>query len=177
MNCKPMYPRALYAAFVAAMLALPASSIAATVSGSLQDANGAPLPNTQIHFEDRVDHDLFLLETGADGGFATDLPPGVYDLRGDRGTVIARGIAVENADVALGSVREPGLFAGLRIFDRQGVTRGMITTPAPGTANIPDIEQSAQEEGSQPPPPSPAPPAQTSSTALPSQTSSAAPGK
>jgi hypothetical protein len=91
---------------------------------------------------------LSVRETGPDGAFSTDLPPGVYDLRGERGRVIHSRIVVEGDSLALGSVHQR---ACMSPFHHQGVVRGIVTTPAPSTANIPLVEQSGeQSEGGAP---------------------------
>ena len=51
-----------------------------------------PLSDHQLHFENRISGDMYLTRTGDDGSFASDLPPGIYDLRAERGLVVRPGI-------------------------------------------------------------------------------------
>jgi hypothetical protein len=112
---------------------------AATVSGALVGPDGRPLADREIHFEGSFTNDLFLVETGGDGAFAVDLPPGTYRLRADRGAVIDSGIEVDEADLALGKV--VGSASSTPQFcNREGVVGGIMTTPAPATSNIPAVE-------------------------------------
>jgi len=111
-------------------------AFAANVSGVLITVGGKAAPGCQIHFEDRVTHDLFLIMTDRDGKFSVDLPPGSYDLRSDRGAIMGPLIVVDEADIALGSIVQPSGWRGL-IFRREGVLKGVVTTSAPSTANIP----------------------------------------
>ena len=125
----------------------PAS--AANVSGVLITVDGRAARGRQIHFEDRVTHDLFLIMTDIDGKFSVDLPPGSYDLRSDRGAIMGPMIAVDEADIALGNVVQPSGWRGL-IFQREGVLKGVVTTPAPSTANIPPFEPAVAGEAGAP---------------------------
>ncbi len=111
-------------------------AFAANVSGILTTVDGKAASSRQIHFEDLVTHDLFLIMTDRDGKFSVDLPPGSYDLRSDRGAILGPPIAVDEADLALGNIVQPIGWRGL-IFRREGVLKGVVTTPAPSTANIP----------------------------------------
>jgi hypothetical protein len=127
---------------------------AATVSGTLVGSDGRPLNDQEIHFESRFTHDMFLVETGGDGAFAVDLPPGAYRLRADRGAVIDSAIEVGEADLALGKVvgstsRAP------QFCNREGVVGGIMTTPAPATSNIPAVERTGSEAGNAPAAPAP----------------------
>ena len=124
---------------IAGAIAIAAASgaFAANVSGILTGADGRPAGGSQIHFEQRLTHDLFLLRTDSDGKFSIDLPPGAYDLRGDRGAMISAGIVVDDGDLALGKLVACG---GWSIFHREGVPEGLVTTPAPSTANLPPIQ-------------------------------------
>ncbi len=126
---------------------------AALVSGTL---TGAASGGRQIHFENRVTHDLFLLSTDPDGKFSVDLPPGSYDLRGDRGAIIGSPIVVDESDLALGKIAGSDGW-GASIFHREGVLEGLVATPAPSTANLPSIEAEATEPGTPMAPPAPAP--------------------
>jgi len=136
----------LAAVGIAGAIATASGAFAANVSGILIGADGRPASGSQIHFEQRVTHDLFLLRTGPDGKFSTDLPPGAYDLRGDRGALIGAGIIVHDDDLALGKLVAPG---GWSIFNREGVLEGLATTPAPSTANLPPVPFVTGEGGAE----------------------------
>ncbi len=114
-------------------------AFAANVSGVLITVDGKAARSRQIHFEDRVTHDLFLIMTDRDGKFSLDLPPGSYDLRSDRGAIMGPMIVVDEAGIALGNIVQPSGWRGL-IFQREGVLKGVVTTPAPSTANIAPFE-------------------------------------
>ncbi len=126
----------LAAASVAGAIATASGAFAASVSGILTGADGRPIGGSQIHFEQSITHDLFLLRTDSDGKFSIDLPPGAYDLRGDRGAMIDAGIIVHDDDLGLGKLVARG---GWSIFHREGVSEGLVTTPAPSTANLPPV--------------------------------------
>ena len=111
------------------------SAFAANVSGNLVTVDGKAARNRQIHFENRVTHDLFLIMTLNDGKFSIDLPPGSYDLRSERGAIMGSLIDVDEADLALGNIVLPIGWRG-SIFQREGVLKGIVTSPAPSTANI-----------------------------------------
>ena len=111
-------------------------SFAANVSGVLVTVDGKAARSRQVHFENRVTHDLFLIMSDRAGQFSIDLPPGSYDLRSDRGAIMGPLIAVDQADIALGNVVQRSGWRGL-IFEREGVLKGIVASPAPSTANIP----------------------------------------
>ena len=73
------------------------SAQAAQVSGILTTPDGHPVSDRQIHFENRVTGVLYLVRTDPDGKFSAHLPPGVYDLRQERGPIIRAGIGVDGA--------------------------------------------------------------------------------
>jgi hypothetical protein len=156
----------LFALISAAIFTLPLLSFGATVSGVLIGSDGKPQADRQVHFEDRVTHDIFLAQTGTDGSFSLDLPPGVYQLRSEYGAAILPRIEVQDADIALGRVKESSAFDPFRLFSRQGVVRGILTTPAPSTANIPATEEMAGR------PSTPAPSAASTPSAASSMSSS-----
>ncbi len=109
----------------------------ALVSGILTTTQGSPAPDRQIHFENRVSGVLYLARTNADGGFSTHLPPGVYDLREEGGTIIRRGIAVSDADADLGKVSEPAAGFWFDPFQFEELGERIVNSPAPATANLP----------------------------------------
>jgi len=125
---------------IAALCSAPSHTRAAQVGGILAGPDGKPQAGCQIHFEGRVTHEVFLTQTGADGGFSLSLPPGVYDLRAERGAPIASGIVVEETDVNVGKLTQPRRFFLMRLFHREGIEKGIVKSPAPSTANIPEVE-------------------------------------
>jgi hypothetical protein len=125
------------------------SAFAANVSGNLVTVDGKAARNRQIHFENRVTHDLFLIMTVRDGQFSIDLPPGSYDLRSDRGAIMGPLIDVDEADVALGDIVQRAGWRG-QIFQREGVLKGILATPAPSTANIPPFPPVMADEAAGP---------------------------
>ncbi len=122
----------------------PTQPIAATipspstpVSGVLTDPHGQPLANMEIHFQGRVDPDIFTVRTGAGGAFATVLPPGIYDLRDEHGAIIAADVAVGRGATSIGRVEAPAPLAPTRLFDRQAVSPVIVKTRAPAGAYVP----------------------------------------
>jgi len=109
---------------------------AANVSGTMLYRNGKPAERRQLHYENRITNDIFVAPTTPDGSFTADLPPGIYDLRAERGVVLASRIRVGNDDVNLGHVIEPPLLDVRRPFEREGVAESIVDSPAPATANI-----------------------------------------
>ncbi len=122
---------------MALVLSIPAGAGAATVSGTLVTSDGSPVANRQLHFENRVTGDLYLVRTAADGGFSADLPPGVYDLRQQEGEIIRAGVGVVESPDTLGKVSEPGFGSfWSHLFDHEELAPGIIRSPAPSTANL-----------------------------------------
>jgi hypothetical protein len=117
-----------------AVSALTAS--AANVSGMMSYRNGAPADKRQLHYENRVTGDMYVAPTNPDGTFTANIPPGLYDLRAERGVILARKIRVESADVNIGHVVEPVPLDVHRPFQREGVAEAIIVSPAPSTANL-----------------------------------------
>jgi hypothetical protein len=109
---------------------------AANVSGLMSYRDGKAADRRQLHYENRVTNDIFVAPTKPDGSFAADLPPGVYDLRAERGLVLASKIRVDSADVNLGHVVEPAPLDVRRPFEREGVAEALVESPAPATANV-----------------------------------------
>jgi hypothetical protein len=79
---------------------------------------------------------MFVAPTKPDGSFTANLPPGLYDLRAERGVVLASKIRVDSADVNIGHVVEPAPLDVRRVFERQGVAETLVESPAPATANV-----------------------------------------
>jgi len=109
---------------------------AANVSGVMLYRDGKPADRRQLHYENRITNDIFVAPTTPDGSFTADLPPGIYDLRAERGVVLASKIRVGNDDVNVGHVVEPATLDMLRPFEREGVAEAIVDSPAPATANI-----------------------------------------
>lgn len=98
---------------------------------------GQPLGGHDLHFQDRVGGNLYMMKTEANGAFSTMLPEGAYDLRGMNGTVIERGVSVGSSAVNLGQVSPPGPYNVWRFFERQEIGEAIVQSPAPATAYLP----------------------------------------
>jgi hypothetical protein len=109
---------------------------AANVSGTMLYRDGKPADKRQLHYENRVTSDIFVAPTNPDGSFTADLPPGFYDLRAERGLVLASKIRVDKDDVNIGHVVEPTPLDVRRPFEREGVADSLVESPAPATANV-----------------------------------------
>lgn len=151
--------RVLCAVITGTLIMLAGRAEAATVSGIYTTPHGKPLADHQLHFENRISGDMYLTRTGNDGSFASDLPPGTYDLRAERGLIVRPGIRVEvnGADLNVGRVSEGAPLDVRRPFERQGIGPALVDTEAPATAHV--------EHRASAPAPSAAPsPAQTSAS-------------
>jgi hypothetical protein len=113
---------------------------AAQVGGTLSDPAGQ-IAGRQLHFQNQATRDIYMAVTDARGRFATDLPAGIYALRGQRGTIFVPSIIVADEAVNLGTVSKPTGWNPLRIFQLEGVAPVIVHTPAPATAYL------ANEEG------------------------------
>jgi len=109
---------------------------AANVSGVMSYRDGKAADRRQLHYENRVTNDIFVAPTKPDGSFTADLPPGLYDLRAERGVILASKIRVDTADVNIGHVVEPAPLDVRRPFEHEGVAEALVESPAPATANI-----------------------------------------
>jgi len=131
------------------------SAQAALVSGILTTPDGHPASDRQIHFENRVTGVLYLVRTDSDGKFSAHLPPGVYDLRQERGPIIRAGIAVAEASGDLGKVPEPAGGFCFHPFEFEALGERIANSPAPATANLPgggvDIQPAAAPSPAGPP--------------------------
>jgi hypothetical protein len=121
---------------LAAALAIPVRSHAATVSGRFVYRNGAPAADRQLHFENAVSEDMFIAPTDTDGKYSVDLPPGVYDLRAERGVILKPNIVVGANEVSVSQAVEPAPLDFHRPFQHEGIADVIIMSPAPATANI-----------------------------------------
>jgi hypothetical protein len=128
--------RCLCAVSVVALLTVAARADAAVVSGIYTSRSGQVLPGHQLHFENRISRDMYLTRTGDDGSFASDLPPGTYDLRGERGLIVRPGIRVEGPDLNVGRVSDGAPFDVRRPFEREGVGPTLLDSAAPATAHL-----------------------------------------
>ena len=127
---------ALLAAVGTCLGALSQIAGAANVSGTMLYRDGKPADKRQLHYENVVTSDIYVAPTQPDGSFTADLPPGLYDLRAERGLVLASGIRVDNQDVNVGHVVEPAPLDVRRPFEHEGVADSIVDSPAPATANI-----------------------------------------
>ena len=109
---------------------------AANVSGTMSYRNGKPADKRQLHYENRVTSDIYVAPTQPDGSFTADLPPGLYDLRAERGVVLASKIRVDRDDINVGHVVEPAPLDVRRPFQHEGVADSILDSPAPATANL-----------------------------------------
>ena len=109
---------------------------AANISGLMSYRNGKPAEQRWLHYENRVTSDIYIAPTTPDGSFTADLPPGIYDLRAERGVVLASKIRVDSQDVYIGHVVEPSPLDVRRPFESEGVAESIVDSPAPATANL-----------------------------------------
>jgi hypothetical protein len=109
---------------------------AANVSGLMSYRDGKAADRRQLHYENRVTNDIFVAPTKPDGSFTADLPPGVYDLRAERGVVLASKIRVDSDDINVGHIVEPAPLDVRRLFEHQGVADTILESPAPATSNV-----------------------------------------
>jgi hypothetical protein len=127
---------ALLIALVAATIAGSRSAGAANVSGVMSYRSGKAADKRQLHYENRTTSDIYVAPTNPDGSLTADLPPGVYDLRAERGVIIVSRIRVGDEDINIGHVVEPPLIDPLRPFQREGVADSVVDSAAPATANL-----------------------------------------
>ena len=109
---------------------------AANVSGLMSYRDGKAADRRQLHYENRVTNDIFVAPTKPDGSFTADLPPGVYDLRAERGVILASKIRVDSDDINVGHIVEPAPLDVRRSFEHQGVADTIVESPAPATSNV-----------------------------------------
>ena len=109
---------------------------AAQVHGTFVAYEGGPQAGRSLHFQDEITRDCYMLRTAPDGSFATRLPPGVYDLRAERGAILARAVSVGTADVGLGTVSDLAPYAPSRLWDLQSIAPSILSSPAPSTAHL-----------------------------------------
>jgi hypothetical protein len=119
-----------------AALAIPVRANAATVTGRFVYRNGAPAADRQLHFENTITEDMYIAPTDSDGRYTVDLPPGVYDLRAERGVVLQPNVVVGRNEVNVRQAVEPAPLDFHRPFQHEGIADVIIMSPAPATANI-----------------------------------------
>ena len=107
------------------------------VTGTLTGPDGGPLPGRELHFQERINGDVYTVRTRGGGAFSTKLPHGVYDLRGENGDIIARAVIVGSNSINIGQVHMPGLYDVRRLFERQEVGQAIVRSPAPAAAYVP----------------------------------------
>jgi hypothetical protein len=98
--------------------------------------NSTPQQSRDLHFENEVTHDSYLAPTHGDGSFAVELPPGVYELRSERGAVLRRSITIDQTNVPLGHITDLAPYTPMRWFHLQDVAGSILTSPAPSTAYV-----------------------------------------
>ncbi len=158
--------RVFCAAIAGALMLVAARAEATMVSGVyVAREGGKALADHQLHFENRISRDIFLARTGNDGSFASDLPPGTYDLRAERGLIVKSKIVVGDSELNVGRVTDGAPFDVRRPFEREGIGPTILDTAAPATAHL--------EKETAPMPSSAASPAQSAASVpnvAPSQT-------
>ncbi len=125
---------ALATAFFAFARARVAGAV--VVSGNFVYQNSKPAEHRQLHFENRATGDMFIAPTDDSGNFSVDLPPGLYDLRAERGVILKYRVNVEQEPVNIGRVVEPVPLDVHRIFQHESVGEDLVKSPAPSTANL-----------------------------------------
>ncbi len=118
-----------------AAIAIPGAN-AAVVTGSFVYRGGTPANQRQLHFENRISQDMYIAPTGNDGTFAVDLPPGIYDLRAERGVILKSRVVVDDQPINVGQSVEPAPLDVRRPFEHEGVAEALVQTEAPATANL-----------------------------------------
>jgi hypothetical protein len=123
---------------------LATQQMSVPLSGVLTAPGDGPLAGHELHFQERVSGDIYTVRTHPDGSFSTMLPPGLYDLRGQHGAVIASAVMVDQSPVNLGQLHPPGPFDVGRLLERQEVGQAIVNTPAPATAYVPSAGEGSQ---------------------------------
>lgn len=126
--------RALATRPMAAESTIPSPSV--RVSGVLTTRQGQPVVHFELHFQGRINPDIYTIHTRAGGAFSIALPPGIYDLRGEQGEIIAPKVNVARQAVNLGNVETPAPLAPTRLFDRQAIGEAIVNSPAPAAARV-----------------------------------------
>ncbi len=124
---------------VAAMAppAVATREMSTEVSGVFVGDAGQAAAGHEMHFQDRVSGNLYTVVSGMGGAFSLRLPPGVYDLRGQHGAIIADRVVVGRSPINLGQVHPPAPYSIWRWFQRQHVAEAIVRSPAPAAAYVP----------------------------------------
>lgn len=122
---------------------------AALVSGSFAYRNGSPGKDRQLHLENRATGDMYVAACNGDGSFSTDVPPGLYDLRAERGVILKYRIHVDQEPINIGRVVEPVPLDVHRVFQRESIAEAVVKSPAPSTANLSGRPLQAMQFGHQ----------------------------
>ena len=109
---------------------------ATLVSGNFVYRNGSPGKDRQLHLENRATGDMYVAACNSDGTFSTDVPPGLYDLRAERGVILKYRIHVGQEPINIGRVIEPVPLDVHRMFQHETVAESIVKSPAPATANL-----------------------------------------
>lgn len=115
---------------------VPGVSSAALVTGNFVYRNGTPGKDRQLHLQNRATNDIYVAACNSDGVFGADVPPGLYDLRAERGVILKYRILVESEPVNIGRVVEPVPLDVHRLFQREQMADAIVKSPAPATANM-----------------------------------------
>ncbi len=116
-----------------------AMQMSTMVTGVLAASEAGSPAGHDLHFQNRLSGNIYAMRTDANGAFSAMLPRGVYDLRGMHGAVIAPGVVVEQSPVNLGQVHSPGPYNVWRLFEWQEIGEGIVKSPAPATAYLPNL--------------------------------------
>jgi hypothetical protein len=114
------------------------------VTGVLAAPEAGSPAGHEMHFQDRLSGNMYTVRTKADGSFSTMLPQGVFDLRGMHGAVIVAGVVVGQGPVNLGQVSSPGPYNAWRLLQWQQISQAIVSSPAPATAYLPNLEGGPQ---------------------------------
>ena len=118
------------------IFARPHWALAVVVSGNFVYQNSKPAEHRQLHFENRATGDMYIAPTDDSGNFSVDLPPGLYDLRAERGVILKYRVKIEQEPLNVGRVVEPVPLDVHRIFQHETVGEDIVKSPAPSTANL-----------------------------------------
>jgi hypothetical protein len=107
------------------------------VGGTLIAYEGSALGGGYtLHFQNEATGDCYIATTANDSSFGAQLPPGIYDLRAERGAILVHAIIVAAGDRELGQVSDLAPYAPQRIWQFQQIAPAQVTSAAPSTANI-----------------------------------------
>lgn len=121
--------------FVTVLTAAPAR--AGWVSGTLTTyEGGTPETDRSLHFQNRATRDIYMAPTARDGSFGVRLPPGIYQLRAERGAILRNNIVVGHSETSLGRVSDLAPYSLARVFEFQFIAPSLLITAVPSTANI-----------------------------------------